>query len=283
MNQIVACIDGSPLSTAVCDASCWAAKRLGAPLTLLHALDENQNGNARDLSGTLGVDSAQHLLEEIVELEKQRNRIALQHGKQLLQQFRDYASQSGVQEVQQIQRHGDVLESLKEREQDTRLFVIGRAGQGHENDLNAVGSHVESVVRAVNRPVLISVGNFTPPSNFMIAYDGRENMQGAIERTAQSALFKDLPCHLVMVGDDTPERQNKLSQAAELLRNAGFNVTTNLLYGEIYPALQQYQAEHGIEMTAIGAYAHSRVRRFFIGSNTTRMIAGSKVPVLVLK
>lgn len=283
MEKIIACIDGSALSASVCDAACWVAKRLNAPLTLMHTLDQIDTPRVEDLSGTLGVDSAAHLLEQLVQLDQKRNRLASQHGKLMLEQFSRHAAEKGVQLVQQLQRHGDVVNALMESETETRLLVIGRTGQGHQSDLTAIGSHVESVVRAATRPVLISVGDFVPPANFMIAFDGSENMQSAIERTAKSALFAGLPCHLVMVGEGTDARYQSLQQAKNLLETAGFHVYASLLPGEIYTGLAQYQQENSIDLTAIGAFAHSRVRRFFIGSNTNRMIAGSQVPLLVLK
>ena len=36
MTNIVACIDGSSIAMAVCDAGAWASERTGAPLQLLH-------------------------------------------------------------------------------------------------------------------------------------------------------------------------------------------------------------------------------------------------------
>ncbi|HAG96646.1 MAG TPA: universal stress protein UspA, partial [Gammaproteobacteria bacterium] len=38
-----------------------------------------------------------------------------------------------------------------------------------------------------------------------------------------------------------------------------------------------------IELKVMGAYGHSRIREFILGSNTTRMLASSTVPVLILR
>ena len=42
MNNVLACIDGSPQAAAVCDCAAWASLQLDAPLTLLHVLDQQQ-------------------------------------------------------------------------------------------------------------------------------------------------------------------------------------------------------------------------------------------------
>lgn len=39
MTHVMACIDNSQSSLAVCDYAAWASQRLSAPLTLLHVLD----------------------------------------------------------------------------------------------------------------------------------------------------------------------------------------------------------------------------------------------------
>lgn len=39
MTNVVACIDGSSTTPAVCDYAAWASLRLAAPLKFLHVLD----------------------------------------------------------------------------------------------------------------------------------------------------------------------------------------------------------------------------------------------------
>lgn len=41
MTNVIACIDGSNVTSAVCDASGWAAFQLNAPVILLHVLDKS--------------------------------------------------------------------------------------------------------------------------------------------------------------------------------------------------------------------------------------------------
>ncbi|HCB38725.1 MAG TPA: universal stress protein UspA, partial [Gammaproteobacteria bacterium] len=39
--HITACVDGSAISTAVCDTAAWASHVLDAPLSLLHVLEKS--------------------------------------------------------------------------------------------------------------------------------------------------------------------------------------------------------------------------------------------------
>ena len=47
--------------------------------------------------------------------------------------------------------------------------------------------------------------------------------------------------------------------------------------------LGAYRDEHAIDLVVTGAYGHSRIREFLVGSTTTRMIRQSKVPLLLLR
>ena len=44
-----------------------------------------------------------------------------------------------------------------------------------------------------------------------------------------------------------------------------------------------FQERYDIELKVMGAYGHSRIRDFIVGSNTTKMLATSTVPVLILR
>ena len=80
MTRVMACIDNSQSSLAVCDYAAWASQRLSAPLTLLHVLDKEKYPASADLSGNIGLGSREHLLEELAMLDAQRAKLALEHG-----------------------------------------------------------------------------------------------------------------------------------------------------------------------------------------------------------
>lgn len=283
MTNIIACIDGSALSEYVTTASVWAAKQMGSPLTLLHSLEKETMRTNDDLSGSIGFGSREHLLDELVALDAKRAKLALEHGKLVLDNAKEFAKKAGAKQIELLQRHGDLIDNLIDLEEETRLVVIGRLGSSHTMDAHTVGSHIERVARTLHKPILISVGKFNAPKNFMIAYDGREAADNAIARIAQSPLLIGLPCHLVMAGEDTLERRTKLEEAKAILEEEGFDVTATIQSGKIYPVLTQYRENNNIELMAMGAYAHSKVRQFFVGSNTTKMIIESDIPLLILR
>lgn len=283
MTNIVACIDGSSIAMAVCDAGAWASERTGAPLQLLHVLDKTEFEVNRDLSGSLGMYGREFLLEELTQLDEQRGKLALEHGKHMLQEAEKRAHEDGAVNISRQQRHGSLLETLQEFAAQTRIVVIGRLGEGHENVVHAVGSHLESVIRTVQVPVLVAVKGFTVPTSFMIAYDGSDIAKDALERYASSELLKGLACHLVMVCRDRKERRLQLQHATDKLAAEGFEVSQHMAEGELQQVLNNYQKDNNIDLLVMGAYGHSRIRQFFVGSNTTKMLSNSDISLLLLR
>ncbi|HSG62346.1 MAG TPA: universal stress protein, partial [Pseudomonadales bacterium] len=71
--------------------------------------------------------------------------------------------------------------------------------------------------------------------------------------------------------------------AKQFMLDFGFEVTAELIPGNIFNVLNTYKNHQGIELLVMGAYGHSAVREFFVGSNTTRMISTSNIPLLIIK
>lgn len=284
MPKVIACIDGSNAAEAVSDAAVWAASQLDAPLLFTHVLEKTETPVKGDLSGTIGLGTREHMLKEIVELEEKKSRLALELGKQMLADARQRAAERYAGETESLQRHGSLVETVLELQAESRLLVMGRQGEAHENSPGSIGSHIETIVRAMHRPILVVMPSFTTPERFMIAYDASETAQQALDMVAQSPLLKGLECHVVMVASSNkPEHHQRLDATCRKLEQEGFTVTRALLSGEVVESLHDYQNSHDINLMVMGAYGHSKIRRFFVGSNTTKMISSSRISLLLLR
>ncbi|MDF1820721.1 MAG: universal stress protein [Alcanivoracaceae bacterium] len=281
MSHILACIDGSSAAIPVCDYAAWAARRLGAPLTLLHVLDEARFPVESDLSGNLGVDAREHLLNELADIDAQRNKLALRQGELMLEAARERVIADGIAEPVLRQRHGHLVDTLSGLEADTHLLVMGKQGEAH-TDAHAVGDNVEKVIRALHRPILLAAGEFREPQEVMLAFDNSDISRRGIQMLCDSPLFSTLTCHLVSVGDDSA-LQTQLDEAEKRLAASGHAVKTAVLAGEIEPALHRYQQDNNIDMVLMGAYGHSRLREWLLGSTTNDMIRHATVPHLLLR
>jgi nucleotide-binding universal stress UspA family protein len=283
MNKVFACIGAMQSSAAVCDSATWASRRLEAPLVLLHVLDRSENAAEVDLSGNIGLGSREHLLEELATLDEKRGRLAIEAGKAMLDAAAERARNSGAEAPAQMQRHGDLADNLAELEDDIRLLVLGLHSSHSHSPGMPVGSHVESVIRTMHRPILAIPGEFSEPKSFMLAFDGSATTLKGVEMLAASPLFRGLPCHLVMVGADTSEHRVALDTARATLEKAGFDVTAVLKSGDVEPVLHAYQADNSIDLLVMGAYGHSRIRQLLVGSTTRNMLNNTRTPLLLLR
>lgn len=281
MPNVIACIDGTNVSGAVSDAAAWASLRLDSTLVLLHVLDKSEYPTGQqDLSGNIGLGSREALLQELAELDEKRGKLALEQGRLMLEEARQRAVDDGVSEPIVHQRHGDLLESLQAIEQDTRLLVLGK----HDENLKShVGSRLESVVRTLHCPMLISTEQFTAPQRIMLAFDGSDTTRKGVEMIARSPLFKGIPCHLVMVGQDNETERKQLAWATTTLEAAGFEAPASIQAGEVEKVLCDYRRDNDIDLLVMGAYGHSVIRRLLVGSTTTNVIRNASVPVLLLR
>lgn len=283
MTNIVACIDGSPAQAAVCDAAVWASTGTALPVTLLHVLERNEFEGESDLSGAIGLGSREHLLKELAERDHQRSRLAQEQGRLLLESAKDYLADVGVTEVETQQRRGQLVEAIQALSPGMPMMILGKQGTTQVRDHALLGSHIESAIRTLDNPIMVVQPGFEAPSRFLFAYDGSQSANKVLALVANSPLLKGLACDLVMVGEPSDEHERQLVQARQVLESAGFEVNDRLLQGEVAPRICQHAAEGGNTLIVMGAYGHSRLRQFIVGSTTTAILATTSAAVLLLK
>ena len=283
-SMVLACIDGSNISTAVCDYAAWVAQRVNIPLKLLHTIEHPDTTDTADLSGSIGLGSQEHLLEELTALEQKRSKLLLQKGKLMLDAAKERVAQAGVSEIITNQRHGSLTESLIDLEEKIDFLVLGVRGQAHENSQGKLGAQLESVIRSLHRPILVVNADFTAPQSIMLAYDGSKAAEKAVDMVANSPLYKGLTCHLVCVNKNQTTADALLETASsKIIKTGDIQLKTQKLTGKVDQALCEYQDQHNIDMTVMGAFSHTRLHDMLLGSFTDKMLMKSFKPLLLLR
>lgn len=283
MSKVIACIDGSVGTHSVCDYAAWFSQKLATPLELLHVIDKVKVQTPQNLSGALGLGGREILLEEIVKLEENKARVQRQHGELLLQEAKKYLLDQYGLEAYTFQRHGNLLETVVALEDEFRVLIMGKHGTDTEQLSDKIGTQIESVARAIHKPILVTSSPFERPSSFLIAFDGSPTAKICVERIVASPLLIGLSAHLVYVGEASPAIQTEIDWAESQLKNAGFEPQVQRLEGEVEKTIIHYANAQHISMLVVGAYGHSKIRQFFIGSSTTKLISGSTKAVLLLR
>jgi nucleotide-binding universal stress UspA family protein len=280
---VLACIDGSTLNKAVSDYAAWIAKTVEAPLVLLHTIEHQAAPAGGDLSGSIGLGTQERLIEEMTSREQEQNKVRIKEGKSLLSSAKERTVEAGFSGATTCLEHGELVESLVEREESIRVMVIGARGRTHQEKSDQIGTKLESIIRSVHRPVLVVCDAFKEPKNIMVAYDGSEASEKAVDMVAWSPLYKGMTCHLVYVKNKQPA-EGVLEKAVNKLKKAqGIELIVTSLDGKVEQELIDYQLKNNIDMTVMGAFSHTRLRDILLGSLTHKMLLKTKKPLLLLR
>ncbi len=281
MKTILACTDGSVYSASILDHTSWAARRCEAAVRVLHVLDSHrEQAELVDISGAMGLDTGAAFLAELAALEEKKNRLARERGKALLEHAAKRLKDAGVETVDTIQEHGELVESVTAMERDADLVVIGKRGESADFAKLHLGSNLERVIRASTRPVLVAAREFHPIENVLIAYDGGPSIEKAIRFLCESPLLKGLACVLVHAGEMASAA---LEESTARLIASGINATAECIPGHPEEVVTAAVSKHRVNLVVMGAYGHSRLRHLVIGSTTTSLVRSCKVSVLVFR
>ncbi len=283
--KVLAYIDSSRYAVSTLDHAAWAATRLDVPLELVHVIEKRSSDPriAVDRSGRLGVNSREALLNELVALDEQRNRLEQESGRHLLDDAAAHARDAGVEDVETRLVHGELVDHLRDHERDARLLVIGKRGEGEDQADVHLGSNLERVIRASHRPILIAPRVFRPVRHFLFAFDGSASTGNAVDRLVESPLLREAQGTLVTVGEDTSRARQRLHDAASRLRAAGYRIEEIVRPGDADDVIPEMLDEEDVDLLVMGAYGHSRIRELLIGSTTTHLLRTSSKAVIVVR
>jgi nucleotide-binding universal stress UspA family protein len=281
---VLACVDGSRYTTAVCEYAARTANRLGTGVSVLHVLDHT---TSPEINETIALAELQASApSELDRVNDSTFRMALQQANALLAQSVERVQVMGVHHVESRLVFGNLLDELAGFEKDARLVVIGKRGEWESHANLNLGSNLERVVRASQKPTLIVPPHLRPLRKFVVAYDGGASAEKAIDFLINDTLLLEAECHLLMVTTAESGRRDRFEAAAERLRAAGYKVVERFEIMEpgrhdeaIIAAVERSRAD----LLVMGAYGHSRIRNLLIGSTTTALLRGCTIPLMVVR
>lgn len=286
MGQILACIDASAYAESVCQLTAWAARQLTARVEVLHVIQRTDSAAAhQDLSGAIGLGVKSHLLEQLTRIDEAAGKLAVERGQILIDRAQDMLRRSGVAEIEVMHRHGGIVEAIVEREAAADIVIIGKRGASGAFAAEHIGSKVERVVRASRKPVFVASRVVkVPPKAVVIAYDGSPAASRAVDYVAASPLFAGLTPHVCSAGPGDAAHMSKVNEAAARL-SAGMGLAPfiSTANGPPHKVIETYMEGQPESILVMGAYGHSPLRAFIVGSTTTFLIRTVHVPVLLIR
>jgi nucleotide-binding universal stress UspA family protein len=287
MKTILLCTDGSPFAETSYSYGAWFAARLPAHIKVLFVTDirSQQIISTSNLSGAIGIDASDQLLNQLVDLEHERARLNHQRARMALKTAADRFQSLGIDAVDYIHETGFLVDCFHDFEETADLIILGKRGETAEFASGHLGANVERILRATRKPCLVTPKTVQPIDHLLIAYDGSQSGRRILDFLGNSTVFQGLNLSLVMVAKPG-EREAAIAQLREadgMLQGAGFTPTCAVLEGNPETAIAQYAEEQAVNLLLMGAYGHSRIRHLVIGSTTTQILRSTSIPVLVFR
>lgn len=283
MDKILTLLDGSTYSESVCHHTAWIAQKLNASVEAMHVLGRREGAVATNLSGTLGLGARTALLTKLSTLDEQRAKLAQEKGHAILEDAKAILEQDGVSTVNLHLRKGDLLDAMREFEDNLRAITIGKRGEGAGFASGHLGSNLERILRVSNVPVLVASREYRPISKVLVGYDGSASAKVAIRRMSASPVFENLEICVFTAARDSVHAQKTADEVVADLRAADITASSRIASSDPEDALSRLVAEEGFDLLVMGAHGHSRIRNLIIGSTTTAMVQSVKIPVLLYR
>ena len=278
--QVLTCIDGSNYLESVCQHAVWLASHEGALIHLLSVQAAFQDWPApatyADAIGMAG------LAEQFAEIEATHKQLEHQRSDLVVKRAQAVIQASGLAHTVS-QPVGAVVDAITERADAESVIVIGKRGEHAEYAVEHLGSNLERVVRAASAPVLVVAPRFLPIRRVLLAYDGGGNAYKALEYVMRHPVFADVECHVLGIGHTDELLDQHLHKAVGLLAQANRTAVLAHIDGDPAGVIQDYIVQHNIDMLLMGAYSHSALRRWFIGSTTNELLQTSPVSVMLFR
>lgn len=278
MKHLLFCTDSSHYAMEGSKYLAWLLERTQAKATALYVSDIRrfQTPALVDLSGSLGVQPYRDMLSQLREAEKEK-------AKYLEESLQAFAREKGFADRLHFEtRTGLLVDTIGDFEDSAELIILGKRGEGCEFASEHLGSTLERVVRVSRKPCLVTNRKYRQIRKLAIAYDGGKSCRDALTYLQSADWLKEFPIDILTVTENESEdwAAAQLKEAEASLTGAGWTVRAEMLNGVAEDSIARYVETTEIDLLIMGAYGHSRIRRFLIGSTSTELLRRCRIPML---
>ena len=281
MKKLLICTDGSNYSQECCRYGAWLAKKTGATVEILYVTDLRQFEIPAvvDLSGSLGIQPYEGMITQLKEMEEHKSGFVKDSALKI------FKAEGLSDRTKFYHETGLLVDAVEEYADRADLVLMGKRGENANFATEHLGSTLERVVRALKKPCLVTSRKFRPINRAVIAYDGGKSSREVLEFIRKSEFLRSLNLHVVVVDEKHNEDQTtaRLSEAEKALKDSGLSPECQVLNGTVETAIADYVEQAEVDLLIAGAYGHSRIRKFFIGSTTTELLRRCHIPVLCFR
>ncbi len=279
IKSIMVGIDGSAYSDSAAGYGVELAKQLDAHLAGIHVLDSRmlEGPMMADISGWIGAQPYSSQLQQFRDVLEQK-------GRTIVDAFNQRCADAGVQ-GEGVLRMGHPSRVLLEEEVRAELMLLGQRGL-HANIVGeALGSVAERVVRHSIKPCMVVPQTLHPIRKILMAYDGSGHASQALHEAIEFSQSLDVELVVLTVAEGEEEWANATSEEAMRMTEAHKCHAISLISDDPDSArsILANCEEQGADLIVMGAYGHSRIREWILGSTTTYVMTQAEVPVLLVR
>jgi nucleotide-binding universal stress UspA family protein len=277
--KLLVCTDGSPYGDVACQYGFLMATTLKAELKGLHVSDIRmiEGPLLADISGALGAAGYYAGWPQFKNLMEAK-------GSAIRKVFLERARNAGMEASFTVEV-GHPLHVILGQESDADLIILGQRGENEQFGHELIGSIADRVTRLATKSCLVTPGRYEPVKSILAACDGSPISE---KLTAQAILLaKALNASLtvVTVADKmTTEMTHAIAATAEHFCKAdGVSPRVVTRKGQAGEAILDTIAQEKCNLVVMGAHTHTRIKRWFIGCTTQRVLADSGIPALLVR
>lgn len=175
---------------------------------------------------------------------------------------------------------GSIAKTVCQRSRFSDLVVIFLSHPPEGGPLSRMSSGIRTMLRRCPGPVLAVIGQQTPLSKIMLAYDGRSKSDQALYLVAYLAGRWETQVTVAAVKGSSVDR-GILDKAKAYFDKHQLTADYVLLDGPVAETLTKKAEEDGMELVIVGGYSGLAVIEAVIGSDVDDILTNSTVPVLV--
>lgn len=278
IKKILIPTDGSEYGRSALEYGIYLSGKTGATLLGLHVVDIRllQPPMISDISGTMGLPLYQEFSDSIEnDLDEKAETI--------VRAFRERCQAAGL--LPEIKKITGIIEEriIEEAKAADWIIMAQRGEHDRRGERTFLGSITESVVNASGRPVMVTPAEFQPIEKMALAYDGSPSAEKALKLSAQLAGEMDWSLRTVIISDDQQETADLREKATAGLSSLGVAGEITILPGRENKQLISFIQGGAVQLMAMGAYGHNKLRRLLMGSTTSYVIRNSTIPVLLTR
>lgn len=280
ISSILVGTDGSPQANVACDYAFRITAAFHASLTGLHVIDSRmiEGPMLADISGSIGASGYFSAYAPFQSLLRDK-------ANAIESAFRDSAALHSIP-VEFTQEVGHPFHVLQERQDKTDLVVLGRRGENASLSDERIGSITDRMVRKASKPCLITPATPLPISRILAACDNSPISSRVVQTAADFAANFSVPLLLLTATEqmDRKEADRSLKNANKLATQSGTTPEKAILAdGDAADAILAKAADEKCNLIIMGAHGHSRVREWFVGCTSMRVLADSELPILLVR